>query len=103
MARRLSSAGLPAGARILELACGTGIVTRQLIEQVLDKAGPDARLVSTDLNEPMMAIARTHLPDPLPTRVELRQADATALPFPDKSFDAIVCQFGLMFFPDKDL
>jgi ubiquinone/menaquinone biosynthesis C-methylase UbiE len=102
LARRLAATGLPPDARILEIACGTGIVTRQLIEQVLEKAAPEAHLVSTDLNEPMLDMARRHLPNPLPTRVELRQADATELPFPDKSFDAIVCQFGLMFFPDKE-
>ncbi len=82
--------------QVLEIAAGTGIVTRQL--RNLLPAG--TRLTATDLNPPMLEIARTKfLPDEL---VEFQQADATALPFADGSFDAIVCQFGVMFFPDKD-
>lgn len=99
LGRRVKAAGLPGGARVLEIACGTGIVTRHLSACV--PAG--GTLTSTDLNEPMLAEARGHLPQPLPAHVELRQADAQALPFPDASFDAIVCQFGFMFFPDKEL
>jgi ubiquinone/menaquinone biosynthesis C-methylase UbiE len=82
--------------QVLEIAAGTGIVTRQL--RNLLPVG--VRLTATDLNPPMLEIARTKfLPD---ESVEFRQADATALPFADGSFDAIVCQFGVMFFPDKD-
>lgn len=81
--------------RVLELACGTGIVTRQL----LGALPGDATLVATDFSEQMLAIAQEQVsPDP---RLAFQQADATALPFDDGSFDAAVCQFGLMFFPDK--
>jgi ubiquinone/menaquinone biosynthesis C-methylase UbiE len=84
-----------AKARVLEVACGTGIVTSRLLGR-LDNAG---RLVATDLNQGMLDHARSRLPnDP---RLELRTADAQQLPFPDASFDHYVCQFGIMFFPDK--
>ena len=82
--------------RALEMAAGTGIVTRQL----RDILPADVRLTATDLNPPMLEIARAKF---RPNKsVEFQQADATALPFADGSFDAIVCQFGVMFFPDKD-
>ena len=84
------------GAAVLELACGTGIVTRRL----RDRLPSGVRLVATDLNEAMMAYAaRKFRPD---EAVEWKQADATDLPFPDESFNAVVCQFGLMFVPDKE-
>jgi SAM-dependent methyltransferase len=60
----------------------------------------EACLISTDLNSPMLEIARAKFR--LDETIEFQPADATALPFPDESFDAIVCQFGVMFFPDKD-
>lgn len=92
MARR-AAAGRPA--RVLETAAGTGIVTRQL----RDALAIDADLTATDLNPPMLELARSKFrPD---ERVTFQPADATALPFDDQSFDAVVCQFGLMFFPDK--
>jgi ubiquinone/menaquinone biosynthesis C-methylase UbiE len=84
------------GMRVLETACGTGIVTRRLAERIRDHGS----LVATDLNEAMIAHGRTTLPAEA-ALLEWRQADATKLPFPDGSFDAVVCQFGLMFFPDK--
>ncbi|MBA3882728.1 MAG: methyltransferase domain-containing protein [Chthoniobacterales bacterium] len=84
-----------AGLHVLEVACGTGIVTRSLRERV----PADGKLVATDLSEPMLAFARTKFT--ASDAVEWQQADAMALPFPDESFDAVVCQFGLMFVPDK--
>lgn len=84
-------------ARVLELACGTGIATRHLRERL--PAG--SRLVATDLNQPMIDLARRKLEGV--RGIEWQQADACALPFPDKSFDTVVCQFGLMFVPDKPL
>lgn len=86
-----------ANSSVLELACGTGIVTRVLREQL----PATACLVATDLNEPMMQIAAAKFTQA--DAVEWKQADATNLPFSDASFDAVVCQFGLMFFPDKPL
>ncbi len=83
------------GARVLEIACGTGIATRHLRGRL--PAG--ARLTATDLNEPMLAHARRKLDGV--KGIEWRQADAGVLPFPPASFEAAVCQFGLMFVPDK--
>ncbi|HZN40719.1 MAG TPA: methyltransferase domain-containing protein [Planctomycetota bacterium] len=86
---------LGAKARVLEVACGTGIVTSRLLARL----GSAGRLVATDLNQGMLDHARSRFPnDP---RLELRVADAQQLPFPDVSFDHYVCQFGIMFFPDK--
>jgi SAM-dependent methyltransferase len=82
--------------RVLELACGSGIVTRRLREALDDSA----TLVATDLNQAMVDYARSAVPA---ARIEWRQADAQALPFADGSFDAVVCQFGFMFLPDKPL
>jgi SAM-dependent methyltransferase len=79
--------------RILEIAAGTGVVTRALAD-----AMPHADIVATDLNIAMLEQARaTGTSRP----VEWRQADAMALPFDDGAFDAVLCQFGAMFFPDK--
>lgn len=81
--------------RMLETAAGTGIVTRRL----RDAMPPSANLMATDLNMPMLEVARGKFaPDEL---VALQPADATELPFEDASFDTVVCQFGLMFYPDK--
>jgi ubiquinone/menaquinone biosynthesis C-methylase UbiE len=82
--------------RVLETAAGTGIVTRAL----RDALSAGASLTSTDLNAPMLDIAATKFRPG--EAVKFRTADAMALPFADASFDAIVCQFGVMFFPDKD-
>jgi ubiquinone/menaquinone biosynthesis C-methylase UbiE len=87
---------VPAGARrILEIAAGTGRVTRHLLAGL----PPDGALVATDLNEPMIAIAQTMIP--ANSQLSWKTADAQALPFEDHSFDVVVCQFGLMFVPDK--
>jgi ubiquinone/menaquinone biosynthesis C-methylase UbiE len=81
--------------RVLEIAAGTGVVTRALASQL--PAG--AQIVATDLNPPMLEHAKTRMgPN---GSVEWRTADAQKLPFDDKSFDAVVCQFGVMFFPGK--
>jgi SAM-dependent methyltransferase len=80
--------------RVLELAAGTGALTRALARQL--PAG--ARLVATDLNPPMLAQAQA-LGTARP--VQWQVADAQRLPFDDGAFDLVVCQFGVMFFPDK--
>lgn len=80
--------------RVLEMAAGTGVVTRQLAV-MLD---PAATIVATDLNPGMLEeAARIGTERP----VEWRQADAMHLPFEAAAFDAVACQFGAMFFPDK--
>jgi SAM-dependent methyltransferase len=79
--------------RILETAAGTGIVTSALLAQA-----PAAEIVATDLNQAMLDVAAGRIRSP---RVEFRAADAQSLPFEDGSFDLVVCQFGVMFFPDR--
>ena len=79
---------------LLEIAAGTGALTRELC-----KVMPGAvRTVASDLNQTMLDQSMT---EPDARRVTWRQADAMSLPFDDHSFDAAVCQFGVMFFPDK--
>jgi len=78
---------------ILETAAGTGAVT-----QALHEALPDATLVATDLNPPMLETAARRVHS---SNVKFMQADAQELPFDDAAFDLVVCQFGSMFFPDK--
>jgi ubiquinone/menaquinone biosynthesis C-methylase UbiE len=92
LARRAASLSPKA---VLETAAGTGVVTRALAP----KLSPGARYVVTDLNQPMLDYAASQqAPD---SRIEWRQADALALPFPDAAFDLVCCQFGAMFFPDR--
>ena len=86
-----------ANGSVLELACGTGILTRVL----RDRLPATTRLVATDLNEPMFRNAAQKFQHD--EAVEWKQADASSLPFDDESFDAVVCQFGIMFVPDKAL
>ncbi len=80
---------------ILETAAGSGVVTRALAPRL----AADARYVVTDLNQPMLDHpAQRQGAD---ARIKWRQADALALPFDDAAFDAVCCQFGVMFFPDR--
>jgi len=79
---------------ILEMAAGTGIVSREIKSAI-----PDARLTVTDLNQPMLDVAAAKFQPG--EAIEFRAADAMAMPFGDESFDLIACQFGVMFFPDK--
>jgi ubiquinone/menaquinone biosynthesis C-methylase UbiE len=81
--------------RVLETASGTGIVTRML----RDLLSSDSRITATDLNLPMLEVARSKFR--AGEQVDIRYADATNLPFADEMFDAVVCQFGIMFFPNK--
>ncbi len=80
---------------VLELAAGTGAVTRALAARL----PVSTRIMATDLNQPMIDQAARRLP--ATERLSWRQADATSLPFEAARFDAVVCQFGAMFFPDK--
>ena len=91
LANRLKSRTL---SRVLEIAAGTGVVTRALASALPETVS----IVATDLNQAMLdqaAAVGTGRP------VEWRQADAMQLPFGDRVFDAVVCQFGVMFLPDK--
>lgn len=80
---------------VLETAAGTGVLTRAMASRL----PAQVRIVATDLNQPMLDQAKAQLPSD--ARIEWRQADALALPFEDRHFDVVACQFGAMFFPDK--
>ena len=91
--RLIEAVGIREGARVLDVACGTGAVTRL----VADRVGEGGSVVGLDLNESMLAVARRQRDD-----VEWRRGDAGELPFPDDAFDVVTCQAGLMFFPDPE-
>ena len=81
-----------AGQSVLDVACGTGIVARTAAKRV----GPNGRVVGVDLNQAMLTVAERVCP-----RLEFRLADVTALPFENATFDVVLCQMALMFFPDR--
>ena len=85
------TAGVTAGQRIIDVACGTGIVARTAADRV-----GTANVVGVDLNEAMLTVARRVRPD-----IDWRQGDAAALPFDGGSADTVLCQMALMFFPDR--
>ncbi|HEX2234838.1 MAG TPA: methyltransferase domain-containing protein [Actinomycetota bacterium] len=85
-----------AGDRVLDLACGTGIVARRAAAL----AGPVGEVVGVDVNPAMLQIAHS-LPVPEGARIEYREGDGTALDLPDDRFDLVYCQQGLQFFPDR--
>jgi SAM-dependent methyltransferase len=88
LARRAAGLG---PARVLELAAGTGVVTRELLA-----ARPEVEVTATDLNEAMVTLAAQRVPG-----ATWQVADAARLPFPDAAFDLVVCGFGVMFLPDR--
>ncbi len=92
LAKRL---GRPGPMRVLETACGSGIVTRRLLEAL----SRDAALVATDLNPAMLDHARATIGED--SRLSWEVADMCDLNFESGTFDAVVCQFGVMFAPDK--
>jgi SAM-dependent methyltransferase len=85
-------AGVRPGHDVLDVACGTGIVART----VADRLAGTGRVVGVDLNPHMLTVAGRVRPD-----LDWRQGDAAALPLPDASFDRVLCQMALMFFPDR--
>jgi len=88
-----AASGMPQPETILEIACGTGRVTRHL-----QKTFPNARIIATDISNDMLTIARQLTTG---TNIDWQIADAQELPFDDHSFDLVIFQFGLMFVPDK--
>ena len=90
--RMADAARVEGGQRVLDVACGTGVLARALVERV----GPRGSVVGLDINEGMLAVARRKGP-----AIEWRQGAAEALPFADAGFDTVVSQFALMFFQDR--
>lgn len=91
----LDLAAASAGSRVLDVACGTGVVARAAAQ----RSGPSGQVVGLDVNREMLAVAQSI---PVPGgHAEWREADVAAMPFPDRSFDAVVCAQGLQYFPDK--
>ncbi|MGB7291443.1 MAG: methyltransferase domain-containing protein [Thermodesulfobacteriota bacterium] len=88
-------AELRPGKRVLDVACGTGVVTRLASQQV----GAAGTVVGLDVNPGMLAVARSATPASMP--IEWHAASADAMPLPDASFDVVLCQMGLQFMPDK--
>jgi ubiquinone/menaquinone biosynthesis C-methylase UbiE len=88
----LEAAGVGPGHRVLDVACGTGVLARKAAERV----GDSGQVFGVDPGTGMLAVARELAPE-----VEWRQGTAESLPFPDGGFDAVVSQFGLMFFLDR--
>jgi ubiquinone/menaquinone biosynthesis C-methylase UbiE len=84
------------GERVLDVACGTGIVARLAAERL----GGVGSVVGLDINSGMLAIARS-VPQPVGPSTEWREGSALDMPFPDKAFDLVLCQLGLQFFPDR--
>jgi ubiquinone/menaquinone biosynthesis C-methylase UbiE len=94
----VDAANLAQGERVLDVACGTGLVTRIAAQRV----GPAGRVVGIDLNPGMIAVARS-LPIKAGAPIEWLERSALDLRLPDAGFDAVLCQQGLQFFPDKPL
>jgi ubiquinone/menaquinone biosynthesis C-methylase UbiE len=92
----LDAARLTSGERVLDVACGTGVVTRAAAERV----GASGHVVGLDLNPGMIAVARS-LPVPIGASIEWLEGSALDLRLEDARFDAVLCQQGLQFFPDK--
>jgi ubiquinone/menaquinone biosynthesis C-methylase UbiE len=91
----LAHVALHAGDRLLDAACGTGIVTRVAVQRY----GDLRHVVGVDLNAGMLDVARAHTPASR-VPIEWRHGDVCALPFPDGSFEVVLCQQGLQFVPD---
>jgi SAM-dependent methyltransferase len=92
--RVLEAAQVRAGQRVLDVACGTGVLARAAAERV----GSAGHVVGVDVNPGMLAVAGR-----LSDEIEWTHGTADALPFDDTTFDAVVSQFGMMFFPDRGL
>jgi ubiquinone/menaquinone biosynthesis C-methylase UbiE len=92
----VDSARVTVGERVLDVACGTGVVARMAAQRV----GPTGRIVAIDLNPGMIAVAQS-LPAPVGAPIEWLARSALDLRLEDASFDVVLCQQGLQFFPDK--
>lgn len=91
--RMADAAEIQSGQHVLDVACGTGILAQTIATQV----GPDGFVSGVDINPGMLAVARRTSPT-----IDWREGAAEALPYDDDTFDAVVCQFGLMLFSDSE-
>jgi SAM-dependent methyltransferase len=94
-AELVGAAGLRAGERVIDVACGTGVVARLAAERV----GAERAVAGVDVNAGMLAVARAVTPPDV--AIEWHEVSADALPFADGTFDVVLCQMGLQFFPDR--
>ena len=92
--RITTAAGIAPGHRVLDVGCGTGVVARECARIV----GDSGSVTGLDLSDDMLSVARRISPD-----IDWKQGDAGSLPFADSSFDRVLSQFALMFFPDRSL
>lgn len=88
-------AGLQPGERVLDVACGTGVVTRLAVKRV----GARGRVAGLDVNPGMLAVARSETPPAM--SIDWYEASAESMPLPDNAFDVVLCQMGLQFVSDK--
>jgi SAM-dependent methyltransferase len=95
----LELASLSQGESVLDIACGTGLVTFDAAAAV----GPDGRIVGTDISGAMVDAARERASQRGASNVEFRRMDAEELAFPDRSFDAVLCALGLMYVPRPEV
>lgn len=93
--RLVEAAAVESGERVLDVACGTGVVTRL----AANKAGPEGQVIGFDLNAGMLS--RASASDENVATIDWREGSVTEMPFADGSFDIMLCQHGLQFFPDK--
>lgn len=96
--RVVALTGIQAGDHVLDVACGTGVLTRYVAKLV----GVNGRVVGLDVSSDMLSVARTiSLDSSAAGSIEWREGDVCAIPFADETFDVVFCTFALMFFPDR--
>jgi SAM-dependent methyltransferase len=93
---QLAAAALQPGERVLDVACGTGLIARLAAEKV----GPTGAVTGIDIAPDMIDVAKA-VPPPAGPHIEWHVGDATSLPFPDNSYDVVICQMGLMFMENR--
>jgi SAM-dependent methyltransferase len=95
--RLISDLSVAAGSAMLDIACGTGVVTRLAALAT----GPTGKVTGVDIGAPMLAVARSQPPEPGAAPITYVEASALELPLPDRSFDYATCHHGFQFFPDR--